>query len=232
MIDVYNQLGPNAEAFVQASIDPAQKNIAAGYGDLQQSLAQRGLGGSSFATGALSNYMSDTSRSLTDAAATAREQALGMAGNLASNIAGTQMQDIGLKGDLAKMIAGVDLSNLQNQTQIAQLLPQLRLSQLGLQGTLANDVVSQNRADVGLQGQFAQNLAGDMLQRQQMQNQLATNIAELQAQQQQQQNDLYGQAFSLIGQGLSGTPQTNPFLGMLNNLGGNISGLFSGATSP
>lgn len=223
MKSVYDSLGPNADAFVQSAVDPLQKNIAAGYGDLTQSLSQRGLGGSSFASGALGNYVADTGRTLADASASARQQGLTTMGSLAGNIAGLEQSNIGLKGDLAKSIAGIDLSNLQNQTGIAQLLPQLQLQGLGLQGTLANDIASNARANVGLQGQLGGNLLSLQDQNLSLQGNLAGQLGQLNALKAAQQNSIYGRAFDLIGRGLSGNTGTD--------LTNSIKNLFGSGTS-
>lgn len=201
---ILGQIGGNADAFVQSAVDPLQKNIAAGYGDLTQSLSQRGLGGSSFATGALGNYLSDTGRTLADASASARQQGLGLQGQIAGNIASLQNANTNTQADIAKGIAGIDLSNLGNQIDIAKILPQLQLSQLGLQGNLAGNIASQDAANAGLVGNLSSSLLGLQNQNLGLQGNLAGQLGQLNAAQAAQKNSLFGRAFDLIGRGLSG----------------------------
>lgn len=97
---VYSQAGANTPGFVQAAIDPFQQNIAAGYGDLLQSQAQRGIRGSSFGDSDIANYLSTTGRALSGAGSTAQQQALGLQGNLAGQIASLNAQNQQIKNQL------------------------------------------------------------------------------------------------------------------------------------
>jgi hypothetical protein len=77
----------NAPLFVQGAINPVQQNIAAGYGDLLQSQAARGIRGSSFGDASAGNYLATTGRALGDVGATAAQKAIGLRGDLAGQIA-------------------------------------------------------------------------------------------------------------------------------------------------
>lgn len=123
---VYDQIGTNAPGFVQAALDPMRQQIAAGYGDLTQSLAQRGVLGSSFGNADLSNYLSTTGRALSDAGASAYQTALGAQGGVAQQIAALQ------QGDTSQ------------QANIAQAIPSLQNQNLGLQGNLAGQLAQLN----------------------------------------------------------------------------------------
>jgi hypothetical protein len=98
--DVYSNASANSPGFVQAAIDPFQQNIAAGYGDLLQSQAQRGIRGSSFGDTDIANYLSTTGRALSGAGSTAQQQALGLQGNLAGQIANLNAQNQQIKNQL------------------------------------------------------------------------------------------------------------------------------------
>lgn len=97
---VYDAAGANAPLFVQSAIDPVQKNIAAGYGDLLQSQGLRGIRGSSFGATDIANYMDTTGRTLGDVGATAAQKALGLQGDLAGQIAALQAKSQELKNNL------------------------------------------------------------------------------------------------------------------------------------
>ncbi len=97
---VFDAAGANAPLFTQAAIDPVQKNIAAGYGDLLQSQALRGIRGSSFGATDIANYMDTTNRTLGDVGATAAQKSLGLQGDLASQIAQLQAQSQQMKNSL------------------------------------------------------------------------------------------------------------------------------------
>lgn len=94
------QLGGNQDAVIRAAQDPVQKNIAAGYGDLLQSQALRGIRGSSFGNTDIANYMDTTGRTLANAGATAAEGSLALQGNLAGNIATLKNQAQQIKNNL------------------------------------------------------------------------------------------------------------------------------------
>jgi len=109
----------NAPLFVQAAVDPVQRNIAAGYGALQQSQALRGLGGSSFGDTSLANYMDQGNRTLANAGATAAQAAgqlqnqnLGLQGTLSSGIYNSQLARLLGQGGLQQQVI-----SLQNQAQ-------------------------------------------------------------------------------------------------------------------
>lgn len=93
-------LGGNQDAIVRAATDPFQQNIAAGYGDLLQSQAQRGIRGSSFGDADIGNYISTTGRALSNAGANAAEGSLALQGNLAGNIAQLKNQSQMIKNSL------------------------------------------------------------------------------------------------------------------------------------
>ncbi len=97
---ILGQLGGQNDAIVRAATDPMQANISAGYGDLLQSQAKRGIRGSSFGDADISNYLSTTGRSLADAGASASAGTLALQGNLAGNIASLNAQSQQMKNDL------------------------------------------------------------------------------------------------------------------------------------
>lgn len=97
---ILGQLGGNQDAVVKAATDPLQMNIAAGYGDLLQSQAKRGIRGSSFGDTDIANYISQTGNSLANAGASAAQGSLSLQGNLAGNIASLKNQAQQIKNNL------------------------------------------------------------------------------------------------------------------------------------
>lgn len=97
---ISGQLAGNQNAVIQAATDPLQRNIAAGYGDLLQSQALRGIRGSSFGDTDIANYIADTGRALGNAGANAAQGSLGLQSDLATNIAQLQNQRQQLKNNL------------------------------------------------------------------------------------------------------------------------------------
>ena len=98
--NISGQLAGNQNAVIQAATDPIQRNIAAGYGDLLQSQALRGIRGSSFGDTDIANYIADTGRALGNAGANAAQGSLGLQSDLATNIAQLQNQRQQLKNQL------------------------------------------------------------------------------------------------------------------------------------
>ena len=134
----FNAAGANAPLFVQASQNPLLQSQAAGYGDLTQSLAQRGLGGSSLGATALGNFMDVTNRGIADAGTRAAQTALGLQGSLAGTMGGLSQNQLGLQSSLAQAIPKAQSANL------AAMAPILGASMAGVGS--------------GLQSQSAQNL--------------------------------------------------------------------------
>lgn len=139
---VLGRADANAPLFVQAATDPVQRNIASGYGALQQSQALRGLGGSSFGDTALANYMDQGNRTLANAGATAAQSALGLQGQLAGNI-----------GTLTNQ-------NLAGQASAAGQAGALQNANLGQQGTLSSSIYNSRLASLLGQGGLQQGLIG------------------------------------------------------------------------
>lgn len=79
---IIDQLKGNQGAVVKAATDPLQANIAAGYGDLVQSLGNRGVRGSSFGNTDIANYIARTGTALSNAGANAAEGSLALQGQL------------------------------------------------------------------------------------------------------------------------------------------------------
>ena len=98
--NISGELAGNQNAVIQAATDPLQRNIAAGYGDLLQSQALRGIRGSSFGDTDIANYIGDTGRALANAGANAAQGSLGLQSDLATNIAQLQNQRQQLKNSL------------------------------------------------------------------------------------------------------------------------------------
>ena len=88
--NIMGGLQGNQSAVVKAATDPLQQNIAAGYGDLLQSQALRGIRGSSFGDTDIANYLSTTGNALANAGANAAEGSMALQGDLATNIAKLQ----------------------------------------------------------------------------------------------------------------------------------------------
>lgn len=97
---VLGSLKGNQNAVIKAATDPVQANIAAGYGDLLQSQAARGIRGSSFGDTDISNYLANTSNTLGNVAANAAQGSLALQGNVASQIAALQNQNQQIKNNL------------------------------------------------------------------------------------------------------------------------------------
>lgn len=100
LTSVYDLLSGNMNPVIQAATDPIQRNFAAGYGDLLQSQAKRGIRGSSFGDTAIGDFLATGSRSLGDAAANAAQGSLSLQGSLAGNIAQLQQKSQELKNNL------------------------------------------------------------------------------------------------------------------------------------
>lgn len=79
---ILDQLKGNQGAVVKAATDPLQSNIAAGYGDLLQSLGLRGVRGSSFGNTDIANYIARTGGALANAGANAAQGSLALQGDL------------------------------------------------------------------------------------------------------------------------------------------------------
>lgn len=97
---ILGKLGGNQDAIVKAATDPVQANIAAGYGDLLQNQANRGIRGSSFGATDIGNYLSNTSNTLGNVAANASQGSLALQGNLATNIENLRNQAQQIKNNL------------------------------------------------------------------------------------------------------------------------------------
>lgn len=97
---ILGQMGANTAGYTQAALDPFQQNIAAGYGDLLQSQAKRGIRGSSFGDTDIANYIATTGRSLANAGANAFQGSLANQGNLAAQIAALMNQGQTTKNQL------------------------------------------------------------------------------------------------------------------------------------
>lgn len=141
---VIGQLAGNQNAVVKAATDPVQQNIAAGYGDLMQSLAKRGVMGSSFGNTDIANFLGTTGTTLGNVGASAAEQALGLQGQLSGQLANLglsqnaqTLQQQSLQGTLANQLANLGLAGNQQQLQ-----------QATTQGTLATQL-----ANLGLEQQ-------------------------------------------------------------------------------
>lgn len=98
--NISGELAGNQNAVIRAAIDPVQRNIAAGYGDLLQSQALRGIRGSSFGDTDIANYLSSSGETLGNVAANAAQGSLGLQSDLATNIAQLQNQRQQLKNQL------------------------------------------------------------------------------------------------------------------------------------
>jgi hypothetical protein len=182
------QLQGNQNAVIKAATDPAQRNIAAGYGDLVQSQGVRGIRGSSFGDTAISDFLARGGDTLANAGAQAAERSLGLQSQVSGQLANLgvsenaqRLQQMGLSGDIASKIAGLGIS--QNAQQ---------LQQMGLSGDIASKI-----ANLGL-GQNAQ-----QLQQTSQQAEIAKQIAELRAKAQATKNSLYGRAFDVLGRGIN-----------------------------
>lgn len=97
---VYDLLGSNTNPVIRAATDPIQQNLAAGYGDLLQSQAKRGIRGSSFGDTAISDFLTAGNRSVANAGANAAQGALSLQGSLAGNIAQLDQKSQELKNNL------------------------------------------------------------------------------------------------------------------------------------
>lgn len=97
---ILGRLGGNQDAVVKAATDPLQRNIAAGYGDLLQSQALRGIRGSSFGDSDIGNYIATTGNALANAGANAAQGSLGLQSDLATKIAVLQNQRQQMKNQL------------------------------------------------------------------------------------------------------------------------------------
>lgn len=97
---ITSSLRGNMNPIIQAAIDPMQRNFAAGYGDLLQSHAKRGIRGSSFGDTAIGDYMATGNRSIADAAANAAQGSLALQGSLEGNIAQLKQKSQEMKNSL------------------------------------------------------------------------------------------------------------------------------------
>ncbi len=67
----------NESAYSNSVLDPLRQSIATGQGNLERSIGLRGIAGSSFGDQALTNYLTDTGRSLRDATAQTEQESIG-----------------------------------------------------------------------------------------------------------------------------------------------------------
>ena len=201
---VAGQIGGNADAFVKSVTDPMQQQISSGYGDLLRGQSLRGLAGSSFGANDIANYMSTTGRSLTDAAAAARQQGLTTQANVLQNIANLQEQNLGLKGNLATSLAGFNQGDLSRNA------------------SLASAIANANAATLSNQTNVAENILADQLKQQQLGLSGQLSLAQIAQQDAAIKAGLVGRGLDTLGRGLSsGTTSSD----LANLLGGGISGI-------
>lgn len=101
---LYGEATGNQNAFIQARVNPLQSRVERGRGSLKRSLGRRGVFGS-FGNQDLTNYDVDTQRALSDARASATQDALGFRTGVTDRISNmaTGIQ----QGDLAGLGLGV-----------------------------------------------------------------------------------------------------------------------------
>lgn len=97
---VVDRLRGNMSPVIRAAIDPFERNIAAGYGDLLQSQAKRGIRGSSFGDASIGNFLATTGRELANAGANAAQGSLSLEGTLSGNIAQLKQKSQEMKNSL------------------------------------------------------------------------------------------------------------------------------------
>lgn len=71
------RLSGNQSPFIQARVNPLEQALTARRGELQRSISERGLGGSSFGEQAITGFTTDAERQLGDARALATQESLG-----------------------------------------------------------------------------------------------------------------------------------------------------------
>lgn len=116
MKDVYARAGANAPNFIQAAQDPLQQAQAAGYGDLLQSQANRGIRGSSFGDAAIGNYLNTTNRGIAGAGINAAQSSLGIQSQLAQAIPKAQASNLAAKLPILGAAASGIGTGLQSQS--------------------------------------------------------------------------------------------------------------------
>jgi len=97
---ILSGLQGNQNAVIQAAQAPAQQNLAAGYGNLLQSQALRGVRGSSFGDTDIANFLATGNTALANAGANAAQGSLALQGNLASQISQMGLQNQQIKNNL------------------------------------------------------------------------------------------------------------------------------------
>jgi hypothetical protein len=118
--DLYGQTNDNA------FLDPILQRLALGRGQLQRSLSDRGLGGSSFAGSALGNFESAAAPGI----AQARQQGILARQGILGDLANTDIQGLSTAGQGVAQLQNLDnlYANVAGQN-LAQELAALGLSQ-------------------------------------------------------------------------------------------------------
>lgn len=143
--DILKRFLGNEGAYMQAAVDPVKAAGAASLGAAQQGFGLRGLGGSSFATDALTGMGLDIGRAVGDVGARATSDILGMESGLQGNLlsaagtrAGIQGSTVGALDQVSQKRLSQELASLGlSQGQIAQFIDTFQnqqARQLGLSG--------------------------------------------------------------------------------------------------
>jgi hypothetical protein len=120
---LYNQLGSNANPFLQAQTAPLMQAQAQASGNLTRDQGMRGISGSSFGDQALTNLNTDYGRAIGNAGALATQQTIGAQEGLAGQMFGAAGTNVAAQQGLQGQYASVANQNL------AQELSALGLSQ-------------------------------------------------------------------------------------------------------
>jgi hypothetical protein len=122
-----NQFLGNQSGFVNSILNPLRASAALQQGQLQRSLGQRGLSGSSFGDQALTNLTTTNNRSIADAQAQAQMQNASALSQI--DQARFEAQNTVAQQTLQQELAALGLS----QTQIAQMMDAFQQQQLRTQ---------------------------------------------------------------------------------------------------
>ena len=90
----------NAAAYTQARVNPLEKELTTRQGELQRNIGLRGLSGSSFGEGALTNFSTDKQKSLGDARAQAEMENLQALTGIDAQMANTLFSQVGQQAAL------------------------------------------------------------------------------------------------------------------------------------
>lgn len=134
----YQSLMSNENPFIQARVNPLLQRAAMQRGDLQRSMVNRGLGGSSFYSQSLGNFERELAGAEGDQRALATQEAIGARRQALSDMVGIDSQIYNSALSSIQALQGLDSAEQAIAAQnLSQELAALGLSQADTQSILA-----------------------------------------------------------------------------------------------